>query len=177
MAGRTKRVIGAVLFSLVVIVGAAALTWRFGRWAEIRTDTGELRFCFLGIPYEYVYHYKPHRDILYQAAQIEPPIKSEWLRCGHFPDDGYWYCWHMYREATAWWSVDPRITRLIMDDLADYIRRTRALRGVQESSALTWFVVKGSPSGVYELAADWRERPMVRDYLVAHGFESVLAEK
>jgi len=152
---------GVLVWLICLLVGMT-------RWAEIRTDTGDLRFCFLGIPYDDVHQHGPGRVVRKGAARLDPVIEPEWLKCGTIADDVYWLPYRTFSEATAWSSVDPRITRFVMDDTIRWIRRTQgrwSLPPVPSSA------VRRASDGTYALEPDWRSDGLVRAYLDSKGYE------
>ena len=170
MAGKLRRVLLCGFAVCLALWVGWALLWRYGTHAEVRTDTGDVRLCFLGVPYKYHDQAAANGAALLEAARLTPPLRSEWLKCGDIADDVYLVCFDEFAIVSAWSSVDPRITRLMMEDVIGWVRRTEGLYRLPRS-IVSWRVVSGSPARAFTLAPDWRADPFVRDYLESRGYE------
>jgi len=133
---------------------------------EIRIDTGDLRYCWRGVPLEYRRMPEPERSSLFALASRHPAVPAQWATCVRYPKSytnnpdfeyrGY------YREVAIWAEVDPMIARWAMEDVADHIEK-RATRNFY--SVLSFRVVDQG-----KVNPDWRDMEAVKDYCLQHGY-------
>jgi hypothetical protein len=168
---------------LLPIFLTAAFCFDYFKTVDVRTDSGVLRYRFLGIPYRYDEHWPIVQERLRRAAQLPPPLTGQWVTCGSVPNlfqedsgtDRWWYgFWDFYQAASAWSSVDPRITRLVMEDIARFAIVTH---GGAVTSGNGWpageMIGPGTlryDHGEYIVPEDWRNNEYVREYLRSKGY-------
>lgn len=155
-----------LLFGLGVVLGPSS--------ADIRLDTGDLRYRYFGIPIVYERMPEPQRSRLLALASQSPILVSEWHQCANYPlpttnnTDGM--CRDFYFKIDAWIDVDPQIARLAAEDVASYIRDTNALESLPKSySLLSGFVVEWTADNRQSVREDWRDDEGVRAYFDTHG--------
>jgi hypothetical protein len=147
--------------AVTAIVFYCALTGH-GFSGEIRLDTGDLRYCFLGIPYSSRRMPEPERSLLLSVARDSEILKPQWHTCVRYPlptsNNSDLMCRRFYCHATAWISVDPALARLILEDIAKYVVETDARYSLPESCPmLTPPTVEWEDSGRARVPEDWRD--------------------
>lgn len=128
---------------------------------QIRLDTGDLRYCWHGIPIRYEQMPEPERSKLLVLASKSPGVTAEWVTCTTHPQDTEYrphaLCRYFYHLTAIWADEDPKIARWAMDDMVDFIRHGSL----------------GLPNCAHVLSAslvDWRDQKEVKDYCAAHGY-------
>lgn len=164
-----------------VVVVLFVLFWaNVGTNVAIRTDTGELRYTFLGITYARCTQRVRLRTRLLAAARIEPPVQWRWVSCGS-PDrekgfNKYAEFYHdQYALASVWSDIDPRITRYIIQDLNRHLSKHGCTPPIALSDtpvfAMTWpGVVQYHRGDGYSISPKWASDQGVRLYLEAKGY-------
>ncbi|HZK80202.1 MAG TPA: hypothetical protein VFC46_04025 [Humisphaera sp.] len=133
--------------------------------ADIRLDTGDLRYRYFGIPWEYHRMPEPVRSELLKLGAGSKIITSEWRKCADLPyrsscnEAGL--CREHFIFATAWVREDPQLARLMFEDLA------RMLKGENNDYSLDFLFIRyvewsGSTSKVMQ---NWRQDPELLDYM------------
>ena len=95
-----------------------------GKYSEIRTDTGDLRYRFLWIPYRWDRQREPYTGKLLDLATAETdrPIRGEWLFLEKRPlameSARSRYYRGQYARIGAWTDVDPAIARAAQREMA-----------------------------------------------------------
>ncbi len=142
--------------------------------ADIRLDTGDLRYRYLGIPVVYERMPEPQRSRLQSLASQSSVLVDEWHQCADFPlpttnnTDGM--CLSFYMRADAWIDVDQNVARLALEDVATYIRDTHARESLPHSFALlNGFVIELTDDHRYAVRSEWREDEAVRTFFESHG--------
>jgi hypothetical protein len=142
---------------------------------EIRLDTGDLRYCYFGIPFRYSHMPQPQRSQLLSVAAGSSILKPQWYTCVTYPlpttNNPDAMLEGFYFRATAWISIDPRLARMIVEDIATYVKHTNAQAGLPDSFYLvSGFVVSQNSQGRWTVEPDWRQDEEVRDYFTAKGY-------
>ena len=139
--------------------------------AEIRLDTGDLRYLRGDLVIDQFETPEPYRSTLLKAAGNSSVLRNEWHRCATFPlrgsNHGDWMCRDFYLFAATWMTVDRRIGIHVAEDFARYIERTDAEESLPESFALTWIVDRRRDGTLYIPDGWWNDQD-IRDYLQAH---------
>lgn len=164
-----------LLIALLCIVGI--LIWpspTLPSSAEIRLDTGDLRYMLRGkVLWERTMD-EPDRTALLSVSTRSPVLKNEWHRCARFPlpssNNTDRMCRRFYRCAATWIRVDPAIGLLVAEDVARYVERTKAEKSLPDCiSLLNW--VGYDRNGGMIVAEGWQHDESVVDYLRHHGIE------
>jgi hypothetical protein len=155
----------------LVIIGWAVVTGPSS--ADIRLDTGDLRYRFLGIPLYYEPMREPCRTQLLQLARESKTLTDDWCQCADFPlptsNNTHLMCRTFYCEITAWIKEDPTLALLIAEDVARYIRQTQVREGLPESIHLLSYA-RPDPTGNWILRPGWRDDEAIKAYLAARGY-------
>jgi hypothetical protein len=143
--------------------------------ADIRIDTGDLRYRYLGIPLEYNQMPEPQRSQLLVLAAKSKILRPEWHKCATFPLRGSnnvdSMCRGWYYRASLWTAQDPQLARLILEDVAKYITQTNATEGLPESCfLLSGSVIEPNAVGQIAVKAGWRQDDEVTAYLIQKGY-------
>ncbi len=130
--------------------------------ADIRLDTGDLRYRFFGIPLKYHRMGEPARSILLRLASKSSVLKPEWHTCATYPlpssNNSDLMCSGFYVYATVWAKQDPKLAQRMLEDVATYIRRTNATHGLPDScTLLSPFFITEDNAGKLVLKPDWRK--------------------
>lgn len=170
MRGRrsTWLTIGAVVICLFV---AGSLTG-FGWTAQIRLDSGDLRYCFLSIPLSFDRMPEPQRSAILAIARESGSLPTEWRTCAIYPlptsNNPDSMCRGFYHEAAAWVAADRTIARMALEDIAAYVRKTKAQYLLPDSVWILGPVVVSWETGA--VPADWRTNDMVQMYCENKGY-------
>lgn len=158
---------------ILSLFAAYLLLFDYGKNAQIRIDTGDIRYCFLKIPYRYVYMPDQERKAILSIIQNDPEIVGQWYICATFPlpssNNTHLMCRHFYRAASAWVKVSPKIGRLVINDIILYIKKTGCKEGLPECSFLISSELISTKEGKYILNPDWRTHEFVQQYLQEKG--------
>jgi hypothetical protein len=137
---------------------------------QIRLDSGDLRYCWCGVPLWYKRMAEPERSKLMALASMSPAIPAKWVTCVTYPlpssNNTDLMCSDFYYSVAVWKDEDPKIARWAMEDVADYIPHMLTRGGLPISCGL-FFVVD---HGAHRLEADWREKDDVKAYCAEHGY-------
>ncbi|MCA9054559.1 MAG: hypothetical protein KDA75_12020 [Planctomycetaceae bacterium] len=167
-----ERSIQAVLLLVIGVFLWLLLPPRTPTSAEIRLDTGDLRYLRDDRVIDEIAMSEPYRSILLSAAEHSPVLKDQWHRCATFPLRGsnntHRMCQSFYMSAAVWMTVDRRIGVLVAEGIARYIERTDAEKSLPESIALIQFVSPRS-DGTLFVVDGWRDDKGILFYLNAHG--------
>ena len=166
-----RRVV--VTLCIVLVVGLLAFLVLSILVAEgysrgsIRIDCGDVRYTILGIPYDTTQIQPADRDLLLSVAAWEPRIPPKWYPVTTWsPDQDERRGWQLeYQRAAAWAAADPRITRLILEDMAAAISR-----GKPPDSGLWALLDHDSNTGRWTPVEGWYENLDVLDWLAEHGY-------
>ena len=163
------------LFVLAAIIVIVAWGFFFGpSSADIRLDTGDLRYRYLGIPLVYERMPEPHRSRLLSLARESSALEAEWHQCADYPlpttNHTDRMCRVFYYKIEAWIREDRIIALSAAEDVAEYIRTTNAKHSLPESVALLkhgdW-----NDDGDYTVRGDWRDDDDLRSYLKMRGLD------
>ncbi|MFH1746348.1 MAG: hypothetical protein ABIG44_04815 [Planctomycetota bacterium] len=178
---RSWRTLAVVVVIVLVLGGGWSVLSGYGWSAQIRLDTGDLRYCLLGIPLQYDRMSEPQRSAILAISSKSPPISSKWVTCAVFPlptsNNSHWMCVRYYCEVTAWMDVDPVLARMILEDIADYIETTNVMYSLPEShSMLNPGVVEYGKDGKYRVIDGWENDEGVQLYCQRKGYEPRASE-
>jgi hypothetical protein len=129
--------------------------------ADIRLDTGDLRYRYLGLPLFYERTSEPERSQLLALASNSKVLRPDWHTCAKFPLHGsnnpVAMCRGWYFRANIWAAQDPQLARLMLEDVANYIKATNATQGLPASSIfLSGLFVETNSKGWF-LKQGWRQ--------------------
>jgi hypothetical protein len=155
---------GSVIFLLLLGFGVL-----YGPTSgQIRLDTGDLRYCWWGIPLKYELMPEPQRSKLLALAAKVPPVSAEWVTCVNYPkhySDNPEIRYHgEYYSIAIWADEDVNIARWAMDDEVKAIPHG----GTTRLWPILGYRVLDSSTG--KLNVDWRDQEDVKDYCAAHGY-------
>src|SRR4051794_11018966 len=98
--------LGVLLVAVGIILRGGPLTS-----ADIRLDTGDLRYRYLGVPLSYERMPEPQRSRLLALAAGSNVLRPEWHTCATFPKVGSnnpdRMCRGWYFQASVWAAEDP----------------------------------------------------------------------
>ena len=167
---RQVIVLCILLFALAVFLRGGPLTS-----ADIRLDTGDLRYRYLGIPLVYERMPEPARSQLLALAANSKVLRPEWCKCAAFPlrtsnnEDAMCRGW--YYKAWVWAAQDPQLARLMLEDVASSIATTNATQGSSASvGLLSGFFVQPDATGKWVVKQGWRQDEEVMEYAKAKGY-------
>jgi hypothetical protein len=157
----------AILVALLVLSGLGV-----GNSVVVYLPTGDQRLLFWGVPVMSYRCLKPeHRQGLLSLQDSEVPAKWVWCATQVGSNNADIMVFGFYRTATAWIDVDPEIAKLVVRDIANYLRTTHATHGLPECIAMIWpDVVERASDGRYHVVADWQKNPEVQRYLSKKGY-------
>ena len=129
---------------ILVLVSAVIVAYYLGFLfhCQIRADTGDLRFTFVGIPYRYYMMREPEREIIISVSKRLPDMYQVWITCERYPNDhGYGpldgsnteaMCYAFWRSVAAWALVDREVAYVVLKDLLSWVIQTNASHGLPE---------------------------------------------
>ena len=92
---RTMRRLGcglliavAALIPLLLFAVTTDMLPRGIRTAQVRLDTGDLRYCVLGVPYSHDFMSDRSREALLPLSAMEPPVPATWHTIASYPLEG-----------------------------------------------------------------------------------------
>ena len=158
-------------WGIVIILLMLGLDFLFGPHSgQIRLDTGDLRYCWFGIPFQYDRMPEPHRSKLLALASKSPSIPAKWVTCVTYPlpssNNTDIMCRDFYELTAIWADEDPKIARWALEDIVDYIRDTHVQYGLPKSCAIFDVVDRIGR----KVEADWRDQDEIKLYCAAHGY-------
>jgi hypothetical protein len=131
----------------------------------MRLDSGDVRYCFLGIPLSTKRMTEPQRTAILRIASGSLILRPVWRTCVVYPlpttNNPDAMCRRFYREAAAWVDVDATIARMALEDIATYIEKTRAQYSLPDSCHVLGPDVVRRDGRIVD---DWRTNEMVRIY-------------
>jgi len=169
---RRRRLIHPALTVIVLCVLSLGL-WVFLRGglltsADIRLDTGDLRYRYLGVPLFYSRMREPQRSQLLALAANSKVLLPEWYTCANFPlkssnlED--LMCRSRYFYASAWAKEDPQLARMMLENFARGITTPSAAQG---SGLLSNVYVQRWANGVWAVKQGWRQDADVVAYMAS----------
>jgi hypothetical protein len=143
--------------------------------AEIRLDTGDLRYRYLGLPLVYERMPEPQRSQLLALAAGPEVLCPAWHACATFPlpssNNTHLMCRGWYAKACVWAKQDPRLARLMLEDVANYIATKNAAHGLPECSMmLSALFIEPDAGGRLVLKQGWRQCGDVAAYATERGY-------
>ena len=165
---------GVILTGVLAVLLALGYGYFHGPTSgQIRLDTGDLRYCWYGIPLEYHPMAEPERSKLLALAAkspTRPSIPAKWVTCTTDPSSTEHRPHVMFREmyfsVAIWTDEDRQIARWAMDDLVDYVLHAKwglpKSRLLLNGEVVDWRTCK--------VTADWRDRDEVKWYCADHGY-------
>ena len=139
---------------------------------QIRLDTGDLRYCWCGIPLLYRQMPEPERTKILKLAAAPIAIPHQWITCVTYPLHGSnnpdLMCRSFYRRVAIWSDIDPHIARWTLEDVATYIHDTHATHSLPESCVVLESTAIDTITGKPD--PDWRKMKDVKDYCLRHSY-------
>ena len=153
----------------------AAYAWVSGPTsADIRIDTGDLRYRYFGLPLRYKRMPEPTRSALIELSRRSEMLSPEWYQCAVFPlptsnhPDRAWQSF--YRQVFVWIDEDPEIARALAEDIARHFIEDSAESGLDASIVFfSPWVMEWDDRGGWKICADWRDEPGIQRYLKSKG--------
>lgn len=142
-----------------------------GTMIQVRLDTGDLRYCYWGVPLEYEPLEPRSRQAL--LSLNDPQVPKSWVWCeGRVGSNNVnWMIQSFYHDAAAWVKTDPQIARLVVRDIAHYVQTTHGSQGLPDCVPMIWphFIIDTS-SHPAKVQPGWQSNPDVQAYLTAKGY-------
>jgi hypothetical protein len=139
---------------------------------QIRLDTGDLRYCWYGIPLRYEPMPEPLRTHLLAITSTSPRIPPRWVTVVTYSLRGTnntdAMCWDFYWYIAVRAKEDPHIARLALDDTVKYIDDTRAESGLPDCTMILSSRIVDRSTQTLDPA--WRDNNEVQEYCAAHGY-------
>jgi hypothetical protein len=159
--------IGVIAFALFALL-------RGPTSVQIRLDTGDLRYCYFGVPVWWERLPEPRRTQLLSLSNGSSVLKPRWFTCAIFPlptsNNTHLMCRSWYFDATVWIHEDPKLARWMLEDVAGYIALTNAKQGLPASSMfLSGFFVEPDDNGQWAVKKGWQADAEVQAYLEMKG--------
>ena len=160
------RFIFATIFCLITIF--LMVTLDLARTsAEIRLDSGDLRYCYFGVPLVYEQMPEPQRTRLLGLTSGSSVCRNVWHQCAVYPlpttNNTDLMCRRFYLKLDAWIDVDRDLARAGIEEVGEYIITTRVRNGLPQSYPLMWPVSEGK-DGRMQVRSDWRDDEMIQSY-------------
>jgi ankyrin repeat protein len=166
---KSPRVISARRVLVLAVLLMAWVVFRGGpKTTEVRLDSGDLRFCFLGIPFRHQLVY--YRSAIQYVTARQPAIKAKWYLVGDWHDHEVGRYYDVY--APAWLSIDPSVARIVYVDLARVARVGWPRHSHPPCGVMLWWIGDGALTYGEEfdcVKPGWRRSPGVIEYLREHG--------
>lgn len=170
------RIVTWIERSLLVIVlfvlGAIFFPTPRPTSAEIRLDTGDLRYLRGDQIVEFREMREPYRSTLISASQGSKILTNRWHRCSNNPRNPERNtekrCQHFFEESAVWLIADREIGLLVAEDVARYIETTDGQISQPDCYPLLIWVQKG-PDGTPVVLNGWQKDEQVIQYLSQHG--------
>ncbi|MCK4283388.1 MAG: hypothetical protein KAX44_03645 [Candidatus Brocadiae bacterium] len=155
-----------LLFALVL---ALLFLFDVGKSVQIHTVRGDLRFRFLGLPYDSRRQRDEDVRLLQEIALGPPEVRGEWHRCGQ---------WHRrgragYRDYTfiaALARVDQRAARFCLEDEVSWITRTKCDEGCPLAPILSFALVGRDDQGRWAISPEWWRNETLRGCFEEAGY-------
>lgn len=159
------------VYGLFLVVGFGCVHGRTS--GQIRLDTGDLRYCWFGIPLEYRRMPEPQRSKLLELAAKSPSVPSTWVTCVTYPlpssNNTDVMCCQFYNSIATWADEGPKIARWALDDVVDYIPHMLSTGGLSDTAYILLSSDLHSTSAL-RLDPSWRDNYVVKAYCAAHGY-------
>jgi hypothetical protein len=138
--------------------------------ADIRLDTGDLRYRYFGVPLAYRPMSEPERTVIQSLAAQSNLLRPEWVKCATYPlrttNNTDLMCQTFYAGGAAWAKEDRQLAQHLLEDLATYVNKTHARKGLPDSCLLlSGFLVQWDNNGKRVVKSNWRNDPDVVRYL------------
>ncbi|WP_146585754.1 hypothetical protein [Posidoniimonas polymericola] len=159
-------------WAIGIVVGLAVITSTgVGSSVQVRLDTGDQRVCYWGIPAYYRLMPPEVRRTLASLEDEEAPNRWVWCATQVGSNNADAMVHRFYRCAAVWVSEDREVAKLIVRDLADYLRKTHATQGLPDCSPMLWpdVVEVGEDFADGTVVVGWASMPEVQRYLAAKG--------
>lgn len=155
----------------VLICVILLLTWPYESnrtSAEIRLDTGDIRYLRNDTVIETLKLEEPYRTTILAASKKSEILNDDWYRCATFPlpssNQSHKMCRTFYRQAAVWMSADSEIGLLVLEDIAHYIKTTNAEYSLPDCHLLL-SLVSQRPDGTEFLPEGWQDYDLVKNFL------------
>lgn len=164
---RPRKLLSAACVGLVAVVALMTISGRALTSADIRLDSGDLRYRYFGIPIVYERMPEPQRTRLLALTAGSSVCRDVWRQCAVFPlrttNNSDAMCRGFYLKIDAWIDVDRALARAGIEDVGRYVIETRVREGLPRSFPLMLPVERGE-GGRMRVRAEWREDERVQVY-------------
>jgi len=155
------------IIALFVVLGLW-IVFRGPTSCQLQLNTGDLRYCWYGIPIIYQRLPESQRRMIEELALHSQRLVPKWVTCVRYPLIGSNNPDKMYRRwyivSCMWIKEDPYIARLILEDVASFA--DEGANGLPQSARLLMFpVVDQDNAGNPVIEANWRNDPIILEYL------------
>jgi hypothetical protein len=127
----TRAAIRLALFALFLLVAVQFANGPTS--ADVRLDTGDLRYCWYGIPFRWSRMPEPDRSKLVALAALPPAIPARWVNCANSPfalsHGSQIMTQRSFARATYWLDEDPQLARWAMEEAVAPFDATFTSRG------------------------------------------------
>ncbi|HUG18023.1 MAG TPA: hypothetical protein VMM56_03545 [Planctomycetaceae bacterium] len=162
----------SLLVIVLFVLGAIFFPTPRPTSAEIRLDTGDLRYLRGDQVVKSREMEEPYRSTLLSIAGNSPALKAQWHLCSNNPSDPERNtdkrCQRFYRYAATWLIADREIGLWVAEDVARYIETTDGQISQPDCYPLLVWVQKG-PDGTLVVLDGWQNDEQVKQYLSQHG--------
>ncbi len=159
--------------ALLLPVGLVLYAFVYGPLtsADIRLDTGDIRYRYFGIPLVYERMVEPARSTILSLSGGSTVLTPQWMPCESFPLSR----WATPRErlysvryaaATAWAKVDPKAARLVLEEIAGELSG-KTYPSLDSATMLS--LLDRDATGTWTVDPDWRTNPDAVAWLAKRG--------
>jgi hypothetical protein len=138
-------------------------------YAEIRLDTGDLRYVSGDQIVDYREMQEAYRSALISASRGSSVLTNRWVFCTYNPHNPERNidkrCQRFYREAAAWLIADREIGLVVTEDVARSVE-SRQNSGPDWGALLMW--VSENSEGTLFVRDGWQKDERVQEYLSQH---------
>lgn len=166
---RTKR----FDWALGIIVCLAIITLTGVGWSvQVRLDTGDQRVCYWGIPAYYRLMSPSARQALLSLDDDQVPHRWVWCATQVGSNNADAMVYRFYHDAAVWVGEDREVAKLIVRDLAAYLRKTHATKELPECTPIIWpdVIERGDDLNEATVIEGWASNPEVQRYLSTKGY-------
>lgn len=168
---RLSFVTKVALGLLLVVLGICIVQAIGPTSAEVRLDTGDLRYRWFGMPLDYSRMAEPDRSKIAALAAMVPAMRAEWA---HFPAPSVLHnphsqCVGAYHEVAEWSDQDRGLARRLLMDVAEEARKRQFMGEVTPAFGLAWPVLDFKLNH-NDSFAGWQQDPEVLRYFASHGY-------
>ncbi|MFO0838151.1 MAG: hypothetical protein U1D55_06455 [Phycisphaerae bacterium] len=175
MSVRTSARVRLAILAAACIAAAIPYVTGVGQIVQIRLDSGDLRWCYWGVPVWVERMPEPDRSAILAVSSSSRVIRPEWRTCAVYPrrttNCTEAMCWGFYRRAVEWVPIDRNIARLALEDIANYIVATGAESSLPDCALL--FHSHAIDPNTKRVSPNWQSDETVRWYCESKGYSPV----